>query len=104
VRADARGLLRDERSNTMEPTTAPVVRPVNKQRKSSLPRLLNKASQTMKLAEQAASREEADSDKKMERLRGVLNMAIDAERQLKRSKAIDEPGVREFLIECKFRV
>ena len=76
-----------------------------KEKRSSVQFLTRKAYQYAKQAEQAAQREDGHMDEFLVKLRSILNMCLPGfEKQLRNSKALDEPGVRDFLLECKFRV
>jgi len=76
-----------------------------KTRKSKLPGLIKKAHQHLKQAEQVLQREDGQWDGKLVKLRSILCMMFPGlERQMRGSKKIEEPGVRDFLLEMKFRV
>jgi hypothetical protein len=76
-----------------------------KRKRSQVPALIKKAGQLNARLDHAYQREDGKSDERLIKLRSILNDAIPGlERQLRISKIVDAPGVRDFLISMKFRV
>lgn len=76
-----------------------------KTRESSITVLARKTYQTAKQLEHAAQRDAGKTEDILVKLRSILLMLRPGlERDLRESRRIDDPGVREFLQKTKWRV